>query len=36
LFRYQPFLQNLLPLTDPADFAACLNIIALPPKRREA
>ena len=35
LFRYQPFLQNLLPLTDPADFAACLNIIALPPERRE-
>ncbi|WP_348251949.1 FkbM family methyltransferase [Leptolyngbya sp. FACHB-1515] len=31
LFRYQPFLKNLVPLSDPADFADSLNIIALPP-----
>lgn len=33
LFRYQPFLKNLLPLTESGDFADSLNIIALPPER---
>lgn len=33
LFRYQPYLQNLIPINSTEDLQGCLNIIALPMSR---
>jgi hypothetical protein len=33
LFRYQPYLQNLIPVDVNADFQDSLNVIALPDGR---
>lgn len=32
LFRYQPYLQKLIPIVDQSDMQSCLNIIAIPNK----